>query len=67
MKEIGFEIPYEKWFTNLYTKGNTGSAAIYIIIEDIFKSGRLKKGQQLLCFIPESGRFSHCFMMLSVI
>jgi 3-oxoacyl-[acyl-carrier-protein] synthase-3 len=67
MKEIGFEIPYEKWFTNLYTKGNTGSAAIYIIIEDIFKSGRLKKGQQLLCFIPESGRFSHCYMMLSVV
>jgi 3-oxoacyl-[acyl-carrier-protein] synthase-3 len=67
MKEIGFEIPYEKWFTNLYTKGNTGSAAIYIIIEEIFKSDRLQKGQKLLCFIPESGRFSHCYMMLSVV
>jgi 3-oxoacyl-[acyl-carrier-protein] synthase-3 len=67
MKEIGFEIPYEKWFTNLYAKGNTGSAAIYIILEEIFKSDRLKKGQKLLCFIPESGRFSHCYMMLSVV
>lgn len=67
MKAIGFEIPYEKWFTNLYTKGNTGSAAIYIIMEEIFKSGRLKKDQKLLCFIPESGRFSHCYMMLSVV
>lgn len=67
MKEIGFEIPYEKWFTNLPTKGNTASAAIYIIIEDIFKAGRLKEGQKLLCFIPESGRFSHCYMMLTVV
>jgi 3-oxoacyl-[acyl-carrier-protein] synthase-3 len=66
MKRIGFEIPYEKWFTNLSTKGNTGSAAIYIILEEVFHSGRLKKGEALLCFIPESGRFSHCFMLLRV-
>ena len=67
MKEIGFHIPYERWFTNLYRKGNTGSAAIYIIMEELFKSGDLKEGQKLLCFIPESGRFSHCYMMLSVV
>lgn len=67
MKAIGFEIPYEKWFTNLPTKGNTGSAAIYIIMEEIFKSGRLKRGQKVFCFIPESGRFSHCYMMLTVV
>ena len=67
MKQIDFEIPYEKWFSNLYKKGNTGSAAIYIIIEEIFKSGKLKEGQKLLCFIPESGRFSHCYMMLTVV
>ncbi len=67
MKEAGFEIPYEKWFTNLYSKGNTGSAAIFIILEEIFKSGKLKTGEKLLCFIPESGRFSHCFMLLTVV
>jgi 3-oxoacyl-[acyl-carrier-protein] synthase-3 len=67
MKEVGFEIPYDRWFTNLPTKGNTASAAIYIIIEELFKSGRLKEGQKLLCFIPESGRFSHCYMMLTVV
>ena len=67
MKQIGFEIPYEKWFSNLDKKGNSGSAAIYIIIEEIFKSGKLKEGQKLLCFIPESGRFSHCYMMLTVV
>lgn len=66
MKRIGFEIPYEKWFTNLPTTGNIGSASIYVIMEELFKSNKLKKGQKLLCFIPESGRFSHCFMMLTV-
>jgi len=67
MKNIDFEIPYERWFTNLTKKGNTGSASIYIIMEELFNSGKLKKGQKLLCFIPESGRFSHCYMMLTAI
>jgi len=66
MKEQGFHIPYDRWFTNLTTKGNTGAASIYIILEELFYSGRLKKGQRLLCFIPESGRFSVCYMLLTV-
>jgi len=66
MKRIGFEIPEESWFTNLPEKGNTGSAAIFIILAELFHSRRLSPGQRLLCFIPESGRFSHCFMHLTV-
>ncbi|MDU4300266.1 MAG: 3-oxoacyl-[acyl-carrier-protein] synthase III C-terminal domain-containing protein, partial [Eikenella corrodens] len=30
----GLPIAEEKWFTNLHYKGNTGSAAIYIILEE---------------------------------
>jgi len=67
MQEIGFDIPQERWFSNLAEKGNTGSASIYIILEEIFKSGRLKKGDRLLCFIPESGRFSVGYMLLTVV
>jgi len=67
MKELGFEIPESKWFTNLYTTGNTGSAAIYIIMQELFHSGKLQRGEKILCFIPESGRFSHCYMMLTVV
>ena len=67
MQEAGFEIPYEKWFTNLYTTGNVGAASIYLIMEALFKSGDLQPGQRLLCFVPESGRFSHCFMHLTVV
>lgn len=66
MEEMGFGIPYDRWFTNLTETGNTGSAAIYIILAELLKSGRLEKDQTLLCFIPESGRFSHSFMQLTV-
>jgi 3-oxoacyl-[acyl-carrier-protein] synthase-3 len=67
MEAIDFMVPYEKWFTNLAWKGNTGSASIFVILEELFHSDRLKKGQKLLCFIPESGRFSIAYMMLTVV
>lgn len=63
----GFPIPQEKWFTNLYTRGNTGSASIFIMVDELLKSGRLKDGQRLLCFIPESGRFTGALMQLTVV
>lgn len=66
MKNVGFEIPFERWFTNLSEKGNTGSASIYIMLEELFHSGKLQPGQTVLCYIPESGRFSSAFMHLTV-
>ncbi len=67
MAAIDFGIPEERWFTNLSSKGNTGSASIYIILEELFHSGRLTPGEKLLCFVPESGRFSMCYMLLTVV
>jgi 3-oxoacyl-[acyl-carrier-protein] synthase-3 len=67
MTGVGFPVPQEKWFTNLHTKGNTGSAAIYIMLDELFKSGKLKAGERLLCFIPESGRFTGSLMYLTVV
>lgn len=66
MQEVGFDIPQDRWFTNLERKGNTGSASIYIMLEELLHSGRLQSGQTLLCYIPESGRFSSAFMHLTV-
>jgi 3-oxoacyl-[acyl-carrier-protein] synthase-3 len=63
----GVDIPQERWFTNLPTKGNTGAASIYIIIDELRRSGRLKAGQRLLCYVPESGRFATGFMHLTVV
>ena len=66
LENIGFVIPQSKWFTNLTSKGNTGSASIFIMLEELFHSGRLQKGETILCYIPESGRFSSAFMLLEV-
>jgi len=63
----GVDIPQERWFTNLATKGNTGAASIYIIIDELRRSGRLQAGQRLLCYVPESGRFATGFMHLTVV
>jgi len=63
----GVDIPQERWFTNLPTKGNTGAASIYIIIDELRRSGRLQAGQRLLCYVPESGRFATGFMHLTVV
>jgi 3-oxoacyl-[acyl-carrier-protein] synthase-3 len=67
MATVGFPIASEKWFTNLQTKGNTGAASIYIMIDELLKSGRLKHGERLLCFIPESGRFTGSLMHLTAV
>ena len=67
MLKANCDIPQNKWFTNLEYKGNTGSASIYIMIEELFNSGKLQKGEKLLCYIPESGRFSTAFMLLEVV
>ncbi|HEX5340193.1 MAG TPA: beta-ketoacyl-ACP synthase III [Gammaproteobacteria bacterium] len=66
MLKAGFDIPFERWFTNLYTKGNTGAASIYIMLEELFHSGRLKPGQRILCYVPESGRFNTAWIYLTV-
>lgn len=60
-------IPEQKWFTNLYTRGNTGCASIYLMLEELFHSGKLQPGQKIFCFVPESGRFTTAYMMLSVV
>lgn len=67
LKNIDFVIPQHKWFTNLTTKGNTGSASIFIMLDELFHSGRLQPGETLLCYVPESGRFSSAFMLLEVV
>ena len=67
LQKGGAEISEDKWFSNLTTKGNTGSASIFIMLEELLYSGRLKDGQTILCMVPESGRFMTSFMQLKVV
>lgn len=63
----GIEIPQEKWFTNLTKVGNVGAASIYLMLEELFNSGTLVKGNKILCMVPESARFSYAYMLLTVV
>jgi len=67
LAEVDLPIPMARWFTNLTSKGNTGAASIFIILDELFNGGHLRSGQRLLCYVPESGRFSSAFMHLTVV
>ncbi|WP_295615521.1 beta-ketoacyl-ACP synthase III [Chamaesiphon sp. GL140_3_metabinner_50] len=67
LDKAGCLIPESKWFTNLYTRGNTGCASIYLMLEELFHSQNLQPGQKIFCFVPESGRFTTAYMLLTVV
>jgi 3-oxoacyl-[acyl-carrier-protein] synthase-3 len=67
MGEAGLMIPEERWFTNLRTKGNTGAASIFVMLEEAFNSGRFSPGDRILLMVPESGRFSVGFVHLTCV
>jgi 3-oxoacyl-[acyl-carrier-protein] synthase-3 len=66
-QEKGVHIPQEKWYTNLTRLGNVGAASIYFMLEELFHSGKLEKGQKLLLGVPESARFSYVYALLTVV
>lgn len=67
LAEVGLPIPRDRWFSNLASKGNTGAAAPYIALDELFRSGRIKPGQTVLMFVPESGRFSSGFVYMEAV
>jgi len=67
MELYGKGIPYEKWFLNLSTMGNVGAASVYLMVHELYHSGKLKKGEKILLLVPESGRFSYMYAMLTVV
>ncbi len=67
MSEAGLMIPEERWFTNLSTKGNTGAASIFIMLEEALNGGRFSPGDRILLMVPESGRFSVSFVHLTCV
>ncbi len=67
MHKEGITIPEEKWFLNLPKVGNVGSASAYLMLEELFNSGKLKKGEKILVMVPESARFSYTYVLLTVV
>jgi len=62
----GMHIPWEKWFLNLQEVGNVGAGSIYLMLEELFHSGKLKKGDRLFLQVPESARFAYAYAYLTV-
>jgi 3-oxoacyl-[acyl-carrier-protein] synthase III len=66
LKEMGMEFAYDKWHINLSEVGNVGAGSIYLMVDELFKSGKLKTGEKILLLVPESSRFSYVFCLLTV-
>ncbi|AEA43441.1 beta-ketoacyl-ACP synthase III [Fluviicola taffensis] len=66
LADNGMEIPKDRWFSNLATHGNVGAGSIYLMVDELFNSGKLKVGDTILLAVPESSRFSYVFAYLTV-
>lgn len=66
-ERAGCMIPRERWFTNLYDKGNVGAAAVFLLLDDLLRSGRLRPGERILCAVPESGRCIMAHALMTVV
>src|SRR5690606_17784436 len=66
-KNAGLEIAKEKWFLNLPKVGNVGAASIYLMLEELYHSKKLKSGDTVMLSVPESGRFSYAYAFLKVV
>jgi 3-oxoacyl-[acyl-carrier-protein] synthase-3 len=59
-------IMYDKWFVNLSQVGNVGSASVYMMVDELFNGGKLKRGDKIFLLVPESARFSYMYALLTV-
>lgn len=66
MTKADLAIPREKWWSNLAWRGNTGAASILIMLSEFLHTKTLKPGEQIFCYVPESGRFMAAYMLLEV-
>jgi 3-oxoacyl-[acyl-carrier-protein] synthase III len=67
LEAAGLAIPQARWFTNLSTKDNTGAASIFVMLEECWRTGRFRPGDQILLMVPESGRFTVAFAHLTCV
>jgi 3-oxoacyl-[acyl-carrier-protein] synthase-3 len=66
LDKAGLTIPAERWYSNLKTRGNTGAASIFVMLHDFLRERTVKPGERILCFVPESGRFTVGYVLFEV-
>jgi 3-oxoacyl-[acyl-carrier-protein] synthase-3 len=52
---------------NLSRVGNVGAASVYLMVDELFHSGKLKKGEKIFLLVPESSRFSYMYALMTVV
>lgn len=67
LAKAGAPLPPEKWFSNLARRGNVGSASVFVLLEELVNEGHVRPGQRIFVMVPESGRFTVCYAMLTVV
>jgi len=67
LEMAGAAVAPEKWYSNLATRGNTGSASIFIMLDEFLQQRSLSPGETILCMVPESGRFNTAYVHLTVV
>lgn len=66
LDKAGLTIPDERWYSNLKWRGNTGAASIFVMLHDFLEERGVRPGERILCFVPESGRFTVGYVLLEV-
>jgi 3-oxoacyl-[acyl-carrier-protein] synthase III len=67
LDKAGLTIPAERWYSNLKTRGNTGASSIFVMLHDFLRERDVRPGERILCFVPESGRFTVGYVLLEVV
>lgn len=66
MVRSGTVVAKEKWYINLPEIGNIGAASVFLALEALMASGKIRKGQKIFLSVPESARFSYSNALLTV-
>lgn len=67
LREADLMIDEDRWYSNLATRGNTGAASIFVMLAECRRENRFRPGEQILLIVPESGRFTFAFALLTCV
>jgi 3-oxoacyl-[acyl-carrier-protein] synthase-3 len=66
LARAGLSIDKDRWYSNLKTRGNTGAASIFVMLDEFLRERSVTPGQTILCFVPESARIAASYFLLTV-
>jgi 3-oxoacyl-[acyl-carrier-protein] synthase III len=66
MHKAQLAIAPHKWWSNLATRGNTGAASMWVMLAEFLQTREVKEGEQIFCFVPESGRFTVAYALFEM-